>query len=51
MKAAIVITALWCVIVGGWILAVEINHWEKANAFPYGKMCQSVFTGWQNTCR
>ncbi len=27
-----------------------IHQWERANNYPYGKVCNSVFTGWQDTC-
>ena len=28
----------------------EINAWEKNAGYPYGKMCNSVFTLYQDTC-
>lgn len=27
-----------------------IDAWEKANGYPYGKMCNSIFTGYVDTC-
>lgn len=37
----------------GVILLVSlpiINKWEKANNYPYGLMCHSIFTGYVDTC-
>jgi hypothetical protein len=27
-----------------------VSAWEKANGFPFGRMCNSVFTGFVDTC-
>lgn len=27
-----------------------VNAWEKAHNFPYGQMCDSIFTNHVNTC-
>ena len=29
----------------------KIGQWEQANGYPFGQMCNSVFTGWVDTCR
>lgn len=29
----------------------RIHAWERANGYPYGHMCDSIFTGFVNTCR
>ena len=31
-------------------IAGEINHWERRHSYPYGKMCNSVFSGGVDTC-
>ncbi len=28
-----------------------IQEWERTHNFPYVRMCNSAFTGWQDTCR
>ena len=38
-------------LVGLSVAVPRINAWEKANAYPYGKMCNSIFTGYADTCR
>jgi hypothetical protein len=41
------------VVVGLAVLAASlpsIHAWEKARGYPYGKMCNSVFTGYVDTC-
>jgi hypothetical protein len=51
MKAAIVLLSLITISLSGLILGVpRINAWEAANNYPYGHMCDSVFTGFVNTC-
>ena len=30
--------------------SAQIGQWEKANGYPFGQMCNSVFTGWVDTC-
>lgn len=32
------------------ILSPQVNQWERANGYPYGQMCNSIFTGYINTC-
>ncbi len=27
-----------------------INQWERDHNYPYGQMCNSIFTGWVDTC-
>lgn len=29
----------------------HINAWEKAHGYPYGKMCNSIFTWYKDTCQ
>lgn len=29
----------------------RIQAWEKANGYPFGRMCHSIFTGYADTCR
>jgi hypothetical protein len=36
----------WAIIVG----LIAIKTWEKANNYPFGFMCKSVFTGYVDTC-
>lgn len=31
-------------------LSWRINAWERAHNYPYGKMCNSAFTGWRDQC-
>jgi hypothetical protein len=41
------------VVIGLAVLAASlptIHAWEKAHGYPYGKMCNSVFTGYVDTC-
>jgi hypothetical protein len=28
-----------------------LNQWEKHNVYPFGRMCNSIFTGYVDTCR
>lgn len=28
----------------------RIQAWERANGYPYGRMCQSIFTAYVDTC-
>lgn len=28
----------------------EISRWEQHHKFPFGKMCNSIFTLWEDTC-
>lgn len=49
MKTAFVVT------VGTMIAAAALGYpnlsrWEKAHKFPFGQMCNSIFTGWVDTC-
>lgn len=32
------------------ILAPASTQWEKAHGYPFGRMCNSMFTGWADTC-
>lgn len=32
------------------VLTPTATQWEKANGYPFGRMCYSLFTGWQDTC-
>lgn len=32
-------------------LGFAVSDWERANGYPYGKMCNSVFTLYVDTCR
>lgn len=29
----------------------SIHAWEREAGYPFGRMCQSIFTGYANTCR
>lgn len=29
----------------------RVHEWEKDVGYPYGKMCNSIFTGFVDTCR
>jgi len=51
MKTLIVVTSLLVCTVALFVASVNVNAWEKANAYPYGKMCNSIFTGYVDTCR
>lgn len=31
-------------------LVGSIHKWEQANDFPYGRMCNSIFTLYEDTC-
>ena len=47
---------LACVIVvlaalSGLAMVPAIDRWERQAGYPYGKMCNSIFTGYVDTCR
>lgn len=46
--ACLFILALAC---GGLANVHHVNAWEKANGYPYGKMCNSIFTAYVDTCK
>ncbi len=47
----IVLATSYCLAIAMLVVGVpQINAWEKAHAYPYGQMCNSVFTGYQDTC-
>jgi heme/copper-type cytochrome/quinol oxidase subunit 3 len=50
MKTAIVglIAITWAI--GLLFAAPQIHAWEKANGYPFGHMCNSVFTLYADTC-
>jgi len=34
------------------VVSPAINAWEKANGYPYGRMCDpNIFNLYQSTCR
>lgn len=52
MKAFVALTLLVAICVISLTHVVPAAHaWEKANGYPFGKMCHSVFTMYANTCR
>lgn len=40
-----------CLAICGLISVPSIHAWERQAGYPYGKMCNSVFTGYVDTCR
>jgi len=50
MKLALNTIAVLGAIVVMWIAGARIGQWERAHGYPFGQMCNSVFTGWVNTC-
>jgi hypothetical protein len=51
MKALVALTLLVCTLAVLFTAIPHIHAWEKANAYPYGKMCNSIFTAYVDTCR
>ena len=51
MKTLIVTASLLCAVMALFVLSANVKAWEKANDYPYGKMCNSIFTGYVDTCR
>lgn len=37
-------TLLLCISVVGLAIAARVNAWEKANAYPYGRLCDLYHT-------
>jgi hypothetical protein len=50
MKAAIIGLSLLTIGCSLIVMAPHINAWEKANGYPFGQMCNSVFTLYVDTC-
>jgi hypothetical protein len=46
----ILLTTLAVTVVVLTTLVPLINGWEHDHNYPYGRMCNSVFTGWSDTC-
>lgn len=38
------------ILTAGCLAGPPIARWERANGFPFGQMCNSVFTGFVDTC-
>jgi hypothetical protein len=51
MKPIIITLTLLTWTIGLFFASVHVNAWEKANDYPYGKMCNSIFTGYVDTCK
>lgn len=51
MKTLIITVSFLCCTVALFVVSANVHAWEKANAYPYGHMCNSIFTGYVNTCR
>lgn len=41
---------LFGIIAIGFAIIPTIHEWERANDYPYGKMCNSAFTFYVDTC-
>jgi hypothetical protein len=44
------LTLAAAVIAGLWMAAERAVAWERAAGYPYGKMCNSFWTGHVDTC-
>lgn len=51
MRTAVVLLSLLVLTTWGFAMIPSINKWEREAGYPYGKMCNSVFTGYVNTCK
>ncbi len=50
MRATILALA-WTAVVAVLLGAQPaINAWERSRGYPYGRMCDSIFTGFEDTC-
>jgi hypothetical protein len=47
---ALVLLTLAAPVVGLLYVVPAVNAWELANNYPYGKMCNSIFTANVDTC-
>jgi hypothetical protein len=37
-------------IIGLLVSSAYINRWEHKHDYPFGRMCNSVFTLWEDAC-
>ena len=51
MKTLTAVFIILAIALAGLMSVPQIHAWEKANNFPYGKICNSIFTAYENTCR
>lgn len=51
MRMSLIIGALVATAVVALTHMHDIHAWEKANSYPFGKMCNSVFTLYVDTCK
>jgi len=51
MRIIITITSLFCALTTMAVSGTLISQWERSHDYPFGQMCNSVFTGYVNTCR
>ena len=46
----LVLSILTLVVSTAIVAAVNMPTWERAHGYPFGQMCNSVFTGYVDTC-
>jgi hypothetical protein len=50
MRAAALILSWLVIVTSLFALSPAISAWERRNGYPYGRMCDSIFTGFEDTC-
>jgi hypothetical protein len=50
MKLAITFVGLLVALTVTVLSGMALSQWERENGYPFGQMCNSIFTGYANTC-
>lgn len=50
-KILAIITGAFVLIGFGIGMLPTVNDWEKGHHYPYGRMCHSILTLYQDTCK